>query len=287
MEKRAPIDAAKLAAGLSAAAKRPFTVATLPLNTLTFAALDTVELAADSARWRCALSSFACVRFELPVRRGVRQGGGLLGALGTPDERPKVSPDGKSEAFVRNFNVYVRPVGSTRAGDAVMLSADGVETDYYALQSLVWSPDSKKLAAHRVRPGFRREVYYVLSSPEDQLQPKHETLLYNKPGDVLDVEQPVLFEVATKKQAVVDRALFPDAYDMTALEWRKDNRAFTFEYNQRGHQAYRVIEVDAATGRARAVINEEVPTFFEYSAKRYRFDIADGRETVWMSERDG
>ena len=28
---------------------------------------------------------------------------------------------------------------------------------------------------------------------------------------------------------------------------------FTFEYNQRGHQVYRVIEVDAATGKARAV----------------------------------
>jgi hypothetical protein len=29
--------------------------------------------------------------------------------------------------------------------------------------------------------------------------------------------------------------------------WRKDSQAFTFEYNQRGHQAYRIIEVDART----------------------------------------
>jgi dipeptidyl aminopeptidase/acylaminoacyl peptidase len=74
---------------------------------------------------------------------------------------------------------------------------------------------------------------------------------------------------------------------MSALVWHEDGRSLTFEYNQRGHQAYRVIEVDAATGKARAVIDEESPTFFEYSGKLYRYDIADGKEIIWMSERDG
>ena len=48
-----------------------------------------------------------------------------------------------------------------------------------------------------------------------------------------------------------------------------------------------MIEVDAATGTARAVISEEAKTFFCYSGKRFRRDIADGREMIWMSERDG
>src|SRR5207247_2308582 len=80
------------------------------------------------------------------------------------------------------------------------------------------------------------------------------------------------------------------------LVWRKDARAFTFEYNERGHQVYRVIEVDAATGEARAVISEEPKTFFNYrlangsladSGKRFRFDVDDGKEVIWMSECDG
>jgi dipeptidyl aminopeptidase/acylaminoacyl peptidase len=70
-------------------------------------------------------------------------------------------------------------------------------------------------------------------------------------------------------------------------EWRPDSSAFTFEYNQRGHQVYRVIEVDAGTGAARAVISEEPKTFFTYSSKKYRYDVAGGREVIWMSERDG
>jgi dipeptidyl aminopeptidase/acylaminoacyl peptidase len=167
------------------------------------------------------------------------------------------------------------------------VSYDGVEGDAYEWRTLVWSPDSKWIAAYRVKPGYRREIHYVMSSPEDQIQPKYSTRLYNKPGDVLDLERPVLFEVASKRQVNVDAALFPNAYDVSRLEWRKDSRAVTFEYNQRGHQVFRVIEIEAATGKTRAVINEEVPTFFSYSGKRYRFDVADGKEIIWMSERDG
>ncbi|NIP78596.1 MAG: hypothetical protein GWM90_05085, partial [Gemmatimonadetes bacterium] len=58
----------------------------------------------------------------------------------------------------------------------------------YTRASLAWSPDSRRLAVYRVIPGYEREVHYVESSPEDQLQPKHSTLLYAKPGDVLDRE---------------------------------------------------------------------------------------------------
>ena len=61
----------------------------------------------------------------------------------------------------------------------------------------------------------------------------------------------------------------------------------TFEYNQRGHQLYRVIEIDATTGRTRRVIEETQKTFVEYSGKRYRQDVADGKEIIWASERDG
>ena len=288
-QKRTAFEPVRIAEALGAAAKRSFTAATLPANQLRFFNADSIELQVDTVRYHCAIGRNACARVPSPEqRRFMRQGGGFLGDIGTPDDRPKASPDGKWEALIRNYNVYIRPAGpGARADAGVMLSTDGSEADYYTQQSIEWSPDSKKIAAYRVRPGIRREVHYVESSPEDQLQPKHSTLLYHKPGDVLDREQPVLFDVATKQQIVVDNALFPNAYDMTGAVWRKDSRAFTFEYNQRGHQVFRVIEVNAATGATRAVIDESMPTFFEYSAKRYRFEIGDGREIVWMSERDG
>ena len=287
-QKTPAFDQARLAAALSVATRKPVSPDSLPLNGLAFSDdRATITFSPDSVRYRCILADYRCAVAPAPSggRGGRDFGGGILSAAGPVDiTTPRISPDSLWEASVRNNNIYVRR-RDERQG--TLLSTDGVEGNAYVARSIVWSPDSKRIAAYRVRPGFRREVHYVESSPEDQLQPKYSTLLYNKPGDILDAEQPVLFDVASKKEIVVDNALFPNAYDMSALAWRKDGRAVVFEYNQRGHQVYRVIEVDPNTGKARAQIDEQMPTFFEYSAKKYRFDIADGREVIWMSERDG
>jgi dipeptidyl aminopeptidase/acylaminoacyl peptidase len=48
-----------------------------------------------------------------------------------------------------------------------------------------------------------------------------------------------------------------------------------------------VIEVDAATGTPRVVVEEKPQTFFNYSGKKYRHDLSDGQDVIWMSERDG
>ena len=241
--------------------------------------------------WRCRLADYTCP--DDRNRAGGRGGrGGRGGGLGGPvlpefninGAEPRKSPDGKYEAVVSNYNVGIREPGKR---EVTLLSTDGSEGGYYNPDSIVWSPDSKKIAAYKIKPGFRRYVHYVESSPEDQLQPKHSTLQYAKPGDVLDVERPVVFDVENRKVLTVEDALFPNAYDQTSLVWRKDSSAITFEYNQRGHQVYRIIEVNAASGAARAVVSEETKTFFCYSGKKYRFDVQDGHEVIWMSERDG
>src|SRR5215470_174544 len=298
LAKKPAFDQEKLAAALSKSlppGDEAITALRLPFNEFTFVDGErAIEINAGQSRWRCDLTTYVCRRSEAPAfgrfgGRGVGAPGTLTGIPGprynfpqSPDA--KVSPDGKWEAWVNNFNVWARPKGKR---EGVALSFDGSEGNYYALASLVWSPDSKMIAAYRVRPGYQRKTEYVESSPGDQLQPKYHTIDYAKPGDALDEPQPVFFNVETKKQIVVDNTLFPNPYNLTRLEWRKDGRTFTFEYNQRGHQVYRVIEVDAATGKPRAVISEEPKTFFCYSGKKYRYDLADGREIVWMSERDG
>ena len=298
-------DHAKLAAALSTALNRKITPQQLPFNQFTFADdLASIEFQVSdpgaagppaqgpgqTPTWKCTLTDYTCSQQPRAGGRGGRggRGGGLAGPVrGDVDvnaSEVKRSPDGKLEAMVRNYNVAIRRVGERTV---TPLSTDGSEGGYYDPETLVWSPDSRKIAVYKVKPGHRRYVQYVESSPEDQLQPKHATLQYAKPGDVLDVETPALFHVDTRLQLLVDNASFPNAYDLTRLDWRSDSSAFTFEYNQRGHQVYRVISVDAATAAARAVISEESKTFFCYSGKKFRHDLDEGKEIVWMSERDG
>ena len=288
-EKRAAFDHTRLAAALTPLLGHSVDPAALPLTTIAFTEGErALVVTADSSPVRCTLADYQCAK--LPPRQGGGRGGnpgvggGLYGARAPEPDVPRVSPDKMWEAMIRNDNLYIRKVGATQG---VLLSTDGTEGNAYALRTLVWSPDSRHIAVYKVRLGYQREVHYVESSPEDQMQPRSSVRLYNKPGDVLDQSQPVLFDVTSKRATVVDNALFPNAYDVSGMQWRKDGRAVTFEYNQRGHQAYRVIEVDASTGKTRAIIDEQSPTFFEYSAKKYRYDLADGKDIIWMSERDG
>jgi dipeptidyl aminopeptidase/acylaminoacyl peptidase len=295
-QKRPAFDHARLAASLSKAANATYTGTRLPFQAFTFTGDESaIEFTVAGARWTCGLSEYAC-RTPDPgpppgeIRRGIS--GPVRGDLAQVTPRPRLSPDGKWEAIVDNFNVAIREPGGRTVK---RLSTDGSEGNYYDPASIVWSPDSTKLAAYRIRPGYRRLVHYVASSPEDQLQPKHWALQYAKPGDQLDLEQPVVMHIASGRQLPVDNRLFPNPFDMSDLVWRKDGRAVTFEYNQRGHQVYRVIEVDAATGAARAVVSEEPKTFFYYNrpnaslsaGKRFRHDLGDGPDLIWMSERDG
>jgi dipeptidyl aminopeptidase/acylaminoacyl peptidase len=327
--KRPAFDHARLAATLSKEAGASYTALTLPFVSISYADGERgVMFVAAGATWRCDLVDYSCrktgtappetapgrrpgpdaeespAEFDNDVADGMvspqvgqrQQQGQLQGGFGPfvppPPPQGRPSPDGKWEAVVVNFNVHLRPKGET---GSTPLSFDGSENNYYTLQSIAWSPDSRRLAAYRVRPGYRREVHFIESSPSDQLQPKHWSRFYAKPGDTLDVARPVLFDTETRRGIEIDNALFPNPYSLTPPVWWKDGRGFTFEYNQRGHQLYRVVEVDLE-GRARALITEESRTFINYrplvanqrdSGKKVRRDLDDGREIIWMSERDG
>ncbi|HEX6938088.1 MAG TPA: prolyl oligopeptidase family serine peptidase [Longimicrobiales bacterium] len=291
LERRPPFDHGRLAAALSAETGEAYTATTLPFETFRYAGgEEAIEVEAAGSVWRCGLVEYRCARVGDAAERRNRGRGRREEAR---EVTSVVSPDGRLEAFIYNNNVAVRARGSE---EFTVLSWDGTEGDAYQVGSIRWSPDSRRLVAYRRRPGYRRMVHYVLSSPADRVQPRDTAIFYRKPGDVLDVHRPVLFDVEKRTAIEIDNALFPDPYQISEAVWRKDGRAFTFEYNERGHQVYRIIEVDAETGRARAVVSEEVPTFFSYrpatgrqtdSGKKFRFDIDDGREVIWMSERDG
>ncbi|MGA3027884.1 MAG: DPP IV N-terminal domain-containing protein [Bryobacteraceae bacterium] len=284
LAKKPAFDHERLAASLSKATGHDYKAYKLPFPVVEFRDNgQAIEVPAADSSWKCSLADYTCQKVGPADWRFQRH---TVAAPETPapPPPPAASPDGKWEALILNYNVHVRPKG---AKEGFTLSYDGSENNYYARESIVWSPDSKKLAAYRIRPGYHRRIQYIESSPADQLQPKTFSIEYAKPGDTLDLQQPVLFDIDARRQMDIDNALFPNPYEMSPLVWRKDSHAVTFEYNQRGHQAYRVLEADAATGAIRALIDEESKTFFCYSGKMYRHDVDEGKEIIWMSERDG
>lgn len=201
---------------------------------------------------------------------------------GAPAEEG-VSPDGKWKAFIRNSNVYLASLTDKDAAP-VILSNDGAPG--FAYGQLRWSPDSKKLAAMKVREVKERQIPLLESAPESQLQPKLRWINYAKPGDVLPVSLPALFDVENMKQIPLDTRPYEHQFALFFTGWRADSRSYTFEFNQRGHQRYIVGEVRADNGEIRRLVDEKSETFIDYT-RNFRHDIADGKEIIWLSERDG
>ena len=151
--------------------------------------------------------------------------------------------------------------------------------DFGVTQLLVSQFHSKRKRIH-VCEYRKGDIYFIQSSPVDQLQPKLESRDYLKPGDALPIKRPVLFNIAEKKQITINATTFKNQFALDLSGWRKDSKSFTFEFNQRGHQAYQIVSVNAETGVTKVIIDEQCKTFFDYSGKKYRKDIEDGKEII-------
>ena len=203
---------------------------------------------------------------------------------------PVVSPDKKWEAYVKDNNLYLSPVRDEKEKDKpkeeIALTMDGTANLRYDGWSIIWSPDSRKLATVKVRDVQERRIPLIESSPSSQKQPILQWCNYAKPGDVLPVYLPVLFDVEARKQMALNVTPYENQFYLNLTGWREDSRAFTFEFNQRGHQRYVIGEVSAADGSIRHLVDEQTKTFIYYY-NNYRYDLDDGKELLWISERDG
>lgn len=196
---------------------------------------------------------------------------------------PVTSPDGSLVAYIEGYNVVVRPADKPD-GDKRVLTQDGTIGLYYS-NRLQWSPDGSKILAYRRRPVEKRYVYYVESSPSDQLQPILHKQEYAKPGDELPQKFPVIIDVKSGKQVVADAHLIENQYELEWMQWAQDGSAVTMEYNQRGHHLYQLLSMDTNTGKLRTIVEERSDKFVNYP-RIWRQFIKGGKQLLWTSERD-
>ena len=241
--------------------------------------LGTITFVLDNHRWEYGIKKSTLKDLgQLPEREPQPH---WMVVSDEKDFPPVPSPDGKYVAFIRNHNVAVRNVAT---GEVRELSLDGALGNYYS-SYIQWSPDSKYVLVNKLRPAEKHYVYYVESSPKDQLQPKLHKQEYAKPGEELNFHLPCIFNVETGAAVAAPEDQLKPQYELHSLRWNKDSKAATFEFNERGHQHYRVLELNAETGAMRTVIEESSNTFVNYS-RQFRHHTADDSEIIWMSERD-
>ena len=199
-----------------------------------------------------------------------------------PDEKDgiQISPDGKMQVFHKENNLWMKQDGQEHA-----LTTNGDSTYYYSAWGS-FSSDGRYFATVRIKPAPKHYVYYVESSPKDRLEPILHKQEYAKPGDSLNYRVPVIVELATGRVVEPSTELFKSQYQVTAPRWDADNEHVTFEFNERGHKTYRVLELSAKTGLVRTLIEEKNDKYINYNRQR-RLDLKDGKRIIWTSERDG
>jgi dipeptidyl aminopeptidase/acylaminoacyl peptidase len=213
------------------------------------------------------------------------------------------SPDKKSEAFIRNWNLWVRDLAT---GTETQLTTDGVKDYGYATDNagwkhtdaaiVEWSPDSKKIATFQQDQRKTSDMYLVNTQVG---APKLEAWKYPLPGDknVTMIER-VIIDVPTRQ--VTRLKMEPDQHRSTQcddiscgadggwddVKWAPDSRTLAFVSTSRFHKDAWFRIADAATGSVRTVFSEHVKTQYESGNGTASWAyLPETNEAVWFSER--
>lgn len=234
---------------------------------------------------------------EPPRRRPGRQ---------RPAPQNPVSPDGELSVFAQENNLRLRIVadgaesllssdatpGNTFRRDASRARSMGLQYDLPDFpEDLVdahWSTDSNFVVAMQTTQLDSRLVYYVESTPKDQVQPELRSYPYAKPGDPIPVSVPRLFRISDRQEITISRDLFPNPWSLEFLRWSNDGTRFWLLYNERGHQRLRVLEVTVESGTVRTIVDEHSDTFIHYSSDgKFELRWLPKNQLLWASERSG
>jgi dipeptidyl-peptidase-4 len=205
------------------------------------------------------------------------------------------SPDGKLEAFIRDWNLWVRTV---RTKEERQLTTDGVENFGYATDNagwsrsdraiLLWSPDSKKIATQQQDERKVGEMYLVETRVG---HPRLQSWKYPLPGDsVVAMVHRVIVDVehtrVIRLQMAPDfhRATLGDNLSMTDDDWAPDGSRLALVSTSRDHKEATLRIADATSGAVRTVFTETSPTQFE-SIAAWRV-LWSRNEVIWSSERN-
>ncbi len=292
--RRKVFDHEKLAAALSQAAGADYSANQLPFERIELSDnLKELRFTVNGTTWICDLTSYTCSGTDEaesqpstePAEQESRSG--RQRGRGRRQSQSMDSPDGKWTAFVKDNNLFIR----LKENDVVIqLSTDGTEGNAYGRFS--WAPDSRILVVFRIEPGDNKEVYLIESSPEGGGRARLQSRPYALPGDKFSTYELNLFDIDSRKQIKPPVDKLELDWQVPRLHWKKDQRHFAYEKVDRGHQRFRVIEVDSRTGRACSLIDEKTETFiWTAHTENLRLNrvnwLDETDEIIYVSEWDG
>ncbi len=212
------------------------------------------------------------------------------------------SPDGKWTAYVKNHNLHIKNLSTQKE---IQLSWDGIEKYEYAQSyswynlvdvdnpkeakselTVKWSPDSEKIATIRTDYRKAKHLYLWQSVPEEGMRAKVWSYERPLPGETdLAMVEFVLFDVNTRKQTKIGIEPYASFLYWGSMEWL-NNDVLVMDRRHRGFKQTDIIEVNARTGKTRAVASDKMDTYVDVNISYYKA-LDKSRELIMNSEKDG
>ncbi|MGN2245170.1 DPP IV N-terminal domain-containing protein [Frateuria sp. GZRR35] len=281
-------DQPRLAAALGKALAKPVKADKLGIREYVVAADGRLDIQLNGKHYLCDLKP---AQGECVVKKAGKEPGVL-------------SPDKKNEAFIRDWNLWLRDVAS---GKETQLTTDGVKNFGYATDNagwkhtdnaiLVWSPDSKQIATFQQDERKTGDMYLLKTQVgHSELDQWKGPLAGDK--NVTMIER-VVIDVPSKK--VVRLKMAPDQHRSTLcddiscgpeggwddVKWSSDGKSVAFVSTSRYHKDEWFRIADPKTGEVRTVFEEHVPTYYESGNGQVNwFYLPESHEAIWFSERN-
>ena len=220
---------------------------------------------------------------------------------------PVVSPDGKLEAYVKDWNIWVRDLES---GEEKPITTDGQERYAYATKpgasrgftwgsELRWAPDSKRVFTVQTDDRQVKDVPFIQYAPEDGVRPVAFSMPYAFPGDLhIPMYRMLVVDVEDGKQVPIKYRDLPAGRMLDApfnggrAWWGGDGKRVFFVDVERGEKAAHLISADASTGDTTELFSETNPDgYVELSDNVYEaasiVPLPERNQVIWYSERTG
>ena len=204
----------------------------------------------------------------------------------------KFSPDGKSVGFVRANNIYVQDLASdqiralTNDGSATLINGttDWVTEEELSLRDAFrWSPDSQSIAYWQFDTTGVGE-YSLINDTKDEY-PVVTTYPYPQPGTTNSALKVGVVSAQGGATKWMDLPGDPRNHYVARMEWAKNSNELILEYLNRLQNTNQVMLADARTGAVRTLFEDKDAAWVDYV--RSIEWVGDGKELVWLSERDG
>lgn len=257
--------------------------ANLPLGNIGFIDQDHLTFSFDKRLWQYHIPTHALQTREPE-----------------PSPLPGLSPDGRWQAFARDYNLYIRDLqtqeefalstqgafqyeyANTYGWYDLMVGEGGKRPENFFVQ---WSPDSRKILTYITDLRTAQKMYLLDFAQDTLFRPRLLSYYRGSPGDTTLVYHiPVIFNLADRSQVKIDLPPIPH-FNGVNFRWYDTSDSLYALFPHRGYKQADMIKVDAQSGEVEVLISERSDTSVEYGSLMIRRVGAD--KLIFSSQKSG